>query len=102
VARIAGNTAIGKSIELYMVPGMGHCAGGPGTDTFDKMAAIEQWVEKGRAPESIIAAHRTAGVVDRTRPLCPYGKVARWKGTGSTDDAANFTCVASTTSQATR
>jgi feruloyl esterase len=102
VARIAGSTAIGKSIELYMVPGMGHCAGGPGTDTFDKMAAVEQWVEKGRAPESIISAHRTAGVVDRTRPLCPYGKVARWKGTGSTDDAANFTCVASTTSQATR
>jgi len=90
----AGRSAAGKSIQLYMVPGMGHCQGGPGTDTFDKMAAIEQWVEKGKAPEDILAAHRTAGKVDRTRPLCPYGKVARWKGTGSTDDAANFTCVA--------
>jgi feruloyl esterase len=72
---------------------MNHCAGGPGTDTFDKMAAIEQWVQKGTAPDHIVASHLTAGKVDRTRPLCPYGKVAMWKGSGSTDDAANFSCV---------
>ncbi len=58
------------------------------------MAAIEQWVGTGNAPESIVAAHMTAGKADRTRPLCPYGKVAKWKGTGSTDEAANFMCVA--------
>ena len=92
VTGVAGKKAVGKSIELYMVPGMGHCAGGPGTDTFDKMAAIEQWVKTGTAPDAIVASHRTAGVVDRTRPLCPFGKVAKWKGTGSTDDAANFSC----------
>jgi len=102
VTKVAGKSAVGKSIELYMIPGMGHCAGGPGTDTFDKMAAIESWVKTGRAPDAIVAAHRTSGVVDRTRPLCPFGKIARWKGTGSTDDASNFTCVAGTSSVATR
>ena len=93
VTKTAGKNSVGKSIALYMVPGMGHCAGGAGTDTFDKMAAIESWVKTGRAPESIVAAHRTAGAVDRTRPLCPFGKVARWNGSGSTDDAANFSCT---------
>jgi feruloyl esterase len=94
VVKATGTASVGKSIQLYMVPGMGHCAGGPGTDTFDKIAAIEQWTSSGQAPESIVAAHRTDGKVDRTRPLCPHGKVAKWSGTGSTDDAANFTCVA--------
>ncbi len=103
VVKTAGRNAIKNSIELYMVPGMGHCAGGAGTDSFDKMAALESWVTTGKAPESIVAAHRTNGVVDRTRPLCPFGKVARWKRTGSTDDAANFTCAAdASSSSATR
>ena len=94
VTRAAGKSVVNKSIQLYMVPGMGHCQGGPGTDTFNKMAAIEQWVGSGSAPESIVASHLTAGRPDRTRPICPYGKVAKWKGTGSTDDAANFVCAA--------
>jgi feruloyl esterase len=102
VTKASGKNAAGKSIELYMVPGMGHCAGGPGTDSFDMMAAIESWTKTGRAPESVAASHRTDGVVDRTRPLCPFGKVARWKGTGSTDDAANFACAADTAAGATR
>ena len=89
-----GAGVVGKSIQLYMVPGMNHCAGGPGTDSFDKMAALEGWVAKGVAPDQIIAAHRTAGNVDRTRPLCPYGRVAAYNGSGSTDEAANFTCKA--------
>jgi feruloyl esterase len=93
VVKKLGKGVVGKNIQLYMVPGMNHCAGGPGTDTFDKMAAIEQWVQKGTAPDHIVASHLTAGKVDRTRPLCPYGKVAMWKGSGSTDDAANFSCV---------
>jgi feruloyl esterase len=87
-----GSAVVGKSIQLYMVPGMNHCLGGVGTDTFDKMTAIESWVEKGQAPAQIVASHLTEGRVDRTRPLCPFGRVAKWKGTGSTDDAANFTC----------
>ncbi len=90
VARIAGNTAIGESIELYMVPGMGHCAGGPGTDTFAQDGSHRTVGRvKGRAPESIIAAHRTDGAVDRHARCARTESVARWKGTGSTDDAAN-------------
>ena len=82
-----------NSLALFMVPGMGHCQGGPGTDVFDKVAAIDQWVESGIKPQSIVASHLTNGVVDRTRPLCAYPLVARYIGTGSTDDAANFRCV---------
>jgi feruloyl esterase len=78
--------------RLFMVPGMQHCSGGPGPNTFDMLSALENWVEKGRAPESIIASHLTSGVVDRTRPLCVYPKVAVYSGSGSTDDAANFRC----------
>jgi feruloyl esterase len=92
VARL-GKSVVGKSIQLYMVPGMNHCLGGVGTDTFNKMAAIEEWVEKGKAPDRIIASHLIEGKVDRTRPLCPFGQVAKWNGAGSTDDAANFACV---------
>jgi feruloyl esterase len=91
--KTTGKVVVGKSIQLYMVPGMSHCAGGPGTDTFDKMGAIEHWVETGRAPEQIIASHVKDGKADRTRPLCPYPQAARYKGTGSTDDAANFACA---------
>ncbi len=94
VVKTVGRAAVGKSIELYMVPGMAHCAGGPGTDTFDKMAALEQWVEHGAAPSQIVASHLTNGTVARTRPLCPYGRIAHYKGTGSTDEAASFECTA--------
>jgi feruloyl esterase len=94
VLKTVGANAAGTSIQLYMVPGMNHCSGGPGTDTFDKMGAIESFVATGKAPAQIVASHKTKDVVDRTRPLCPYGQVAKWKGTGSTDDAANFSCVA--------
>ena len=80
--------------RLFMVPGMSHCAGGEGTDVFDKVGTLERWVEEGIAPEQIIASRSVSGKVTRTRPLCPYGKVARWKGSGDTDDASNFTCVA--------
>ena len=94
VVKTVGRASVGKSIELYMVPGMAHCAGGPGTDTFNKMAALEQWIEHGAAPSQIIASHLTNGTVARTRPLCPYGRVAHYKGAGSTDDAASFECAA--------
>ena len=79
-------------LRLFMVPGMGHCRGGEGPDTFDMISALEAWVEQGKAPTRVLASHSTAGKVDRTRPLCPYPQVARYSGTGSIDDAANFTC----------
>jgi feruloyl esterase len=55
-------------------------------------AALEQWVEQKKAPESIVASHATNGAVDRTRPLCPYPQIATYKGSGSIDEAPNFTC----------
>lgn len=97
-------------VRLYMVPGMQHCGGGSGANTFGQMgaargtarenmaAALEQWVEQGIAPAEIIAAKYKGSAspanLVRTRPLCPYPAVARYKGTGSTDDAANFVCAA--------
>jgi hypothetical protein len=96
-------------IRLFMVPGMQHCGGGSGPHNFgagvaqgdaqhDMGRALERWVEDGVAPEQIIAATYKSGSnpasgVARTRPLCPYPQIARWKGSGSTDDAANFACV---------
>jgi feruloyl esterase len=79
-------------IRLFMVPGMLHCGGGPGPNTFDMLTALENWVEHGRPPDSVIATHSTAGVKDRSRPLCPYPQVAVHTGRGSTDEAANFAC----------
>jgi feruloyl esterase len=78
--------------RLFMVPGMQHCSGGPGPNTFDMLTALENWVEKGQAPNRVVASHSTNGVVDRTRPLCVYPKVAVYDGSGSTDDEANFKC----------
>jgi tannase/feruloyl esterase len=80
------------SLALFMVPGMGHCQGGPGTDQFDKVGVLDRWVASGTKPQSIPAAHVTSGVVDRTRPLCAYPATAHYVGTGSTDDAKNFQC----------
>jgi feruloyl esterase len=79
-------------VRLFLEPGMGHCGGGEGPNVFDKVGAMEQWVEKNQAPERIVATHLTNGKVDRTRPLCPYPQVAQYKGSGSIDDAANFVC----------
>jgi Tannase and feruloyl esterase len=81
-------------IRLFLAPGMGHCRGGPGPDTFDALGALDKWVTEGAAPDRIIASHAKDGAVDRTRPLCPYPLVARWNGSGSIDDAAAFTCAA--------
>jgi feruloyl esterase len=79
-------------LRLFMAPGMAHCAGGEGPDTFDSLTALEHWVEHGKPPDHILASHLTAGKVDRTRPLCVYPQVARYKGSGSIDNAANFSC----------
>jgi feruloyl esterase len=89
---LGGASKVNDSYRLFMVPGMAHCRGGDGTDRFDPISALEQWVEKGKAPESIVASRYAGDQVERTRPLCPYPQVAVYKGTGSTDDAVNFAC----------
>jgi feruloyl esterase len=95
--RVNRDAALEKTqtfFRLFMVPGMNHCSGGPGTDNFDMLTALENWVEHGVAPARIVAAHLTSGKADRTRPLCPYPQVAVYTGSGSTDEAANFECRA--------
>jgi feruloyl esterase len=81
--------------RLFMVPGMGHCSGGPGPDRFDALTALESWVERGVVPESITASKQREGTIVRSRPLCPYPEVAVYDGAGSTDLAENFYCAAS-------
>ena len=93
VADAAGGAAkVHGSYRLFMAPGMGHCGGGEGPNTFDMVDALERWVERGQAPDQIVAWHSTNGAVDRTRPLCPYPQLATYKGSGSIDDAPSFTC----------
>jgi feruloyl esterase len=79
-------------IRLFMEPGMQHCQGGPGPDQFNKMAILERWKESNTAPDMILASHVTGNNIDMTRPLCPYPQVAAYKGAGSTNDVANFSC----------
>lgn len=92
VVKTVGKSAAEDDIRLFMVPGMGHCGGGDGTSTFNLMSALSQWVEQGHAPESIHASRVRNGATDRTRPLCAWPQVAKYDGSGSTDDAANFSC----------
>ena len=92
VDALGGASQVQGGYRLFMAPGMGHCGGGDGPNSFDMVAALEQWVEQGRAPDRILASHATGGRVDRTRPLCPYPQLAVYTGAGSTDDAANFVC----------
>ena len=91
------NERLGSSVsdffKLYMVPGMFHCGGGVGPSVFDALTPLVEWVDKGTIPSTIVAERILDGKVDRTRPLCPYPQVARYNGTGSTDDAANFACM---------
>ena len=77
--------------RLFMVPGMFHCNGGPGPNSFDTISALEQWAEHGAAPDRIVASG--GAVKDRTRPLCPYPQEAQYKGSGSTDKQESFTCA---------
>ena len=89
----ANNGSAADFTRLFAVPGMNHCSGGPATDQFDAFAALVNWVEKSAAPDRIVAtAGQNTPWPGRTRPLCAYPKQARYKGSGSVDDANNFTC----------
>jgi hypothetical protein len=88
----AENTS--KFARLFLAPGVGHCAGGPGPQPDGQFDAVVRWVEEGAAPDTLKAVKRESGSVTRTRPLCQFPMVAKYKGSGSTDDSANFTCAA--------
>ena len=92
VKSMGGESRTSNAIRLFMLPGVGHCQGGDGPGTFDALGTLDRWRDGGVAPDSIPASHSTNGVVDRTRPLCPYPQVARYKGTGDTNLAENFVC----------
>ena len=85
---------MGKSqsdwMRLFMAPGMGHCGGGPGVNTFDSIGTLEKWVEKGITPDQMMGM----GAQGLTRPLCPYPQYAEYKGTGDLKDAAAWACKA--------
>ena len=80
-------------VRLFLAPGVAHCSGGAGPNPVGTLEAVVDWVERGIAPERVLATRTLPSGALRTRPLCAYPKTAQWIGTGSTDDAANFACV---------
>jgi feruloyl esterase len=107
VQQKVGRDATDDFFRLFMVPGMYHCRGGPGPNSFgnagdppvkdarhDVLMALERWVEQGVAPDLIVASTLSDQRVTRTRPLCPYPAQARYSGSGDTDRAESFTCIA--------
>ena len=85
-----GATEVPSFARLFLVPGMNHCSGGPGLDDFDALGAMQNWVEHGKAPESIVASGRA--FPGRTRPLCAYPLIAKYSGQGNPEDSASFRC----------
>jgi len=78
--------------RLFMIPGMAHCGGGPGLNGIDPLSSLEAWVEKGIAPDMMIAKRSENGVTEFARPVCPYPEAARYNRTGDAKDASSFTC----------
>jgi feruloyl esterase len=86
-------------VRFFSVPGMNHCEGGPATDQFDALTALVSWVERGTAPDRLLASVSASNPEvpptwsgSRTRPLCPYPKIARYNGSGDIESAASFSC----------
>ncbi|HEX9812400.1 MAG TPA: tannase/feruloyl esterase family alpha/beta hydrolase [Burkholderiales bacterium] len=92
IARTGSLHQTQKFARLFMAPGVFHCAGGPGPNVFDMFSALVNWVENGQAPERVTASLVQGGAVVRTRPLCLYPEMAVYKGSGSTNDEASFSC----------
>jgi feruloyl esterase len=82
-----------ESTRLFLIPGMGHCAGGEGPFVFDAISTVDKWVGSGHAPERIVVSN-PPGATARTRPLCPHPQEAVYSGSGSTDEEKNFKCAA--------
>jgi feruloyl esterase len=94
VRAMGGRTETQTFFRFFPVPGMSHCGGGTGTTTFDALGALEQWREHGTAPAALAGSRTVRDRVDRTRPICAYPSVARYRGSGSIDDASSFSCAA--------
>jgi feruloyl esterase len=88
----ARDPKVDDNVRMFLMPGVLHCSGGAGPDKADWVAAIDAWVDGGKAPERIVARKVSKGATLRTRPLCPYPQRAVYKGSGSTDEAENFVC----------
>jgi feruloyl esterase len=88
-AQAHNSKPIAEWARLFLVPGMTHCAGGPSTDRFDMLTALDEWVESGRPPERIVATGKS--FPGQSRPLCPYPHVARYVG-GDTKSESSFAC----------
>ena len=95
-ARMGGYSVAQRSVRLFMVPGMNHCSGGPGPDSFDTLSALEAWVENGRAPDAMIATVGDPNAARRSMPLCPYPAIATHTGAGDATDAARWKCTRNT------
>src|SRR5262249_38750856 len=91
---MGGPKKTSEFVRLFMAPGVGHCGGGSGPAPTGTLEALLAWVEEGKAPDTLPAVRREQAATTRTRPLCQYPQVAKYKGSGSTDDAANFSCSA--------
>jgi feruloyl esterase len=115
-ARTPGAPPTEDFYRLFLVPGMGHCGGGAGANSFgnggsaaatrgdperDIFTALERWVEQGVAPDRLVGTGRATDDPSKplTRPLCPYPQVAQYRGSGDVNDAANFACTAPSSRQ---
>ena len=94
LAQMGGAQKVSQFLEFFLAPGVGHCGGGAGPTPSGQLDAVLSWVEDGKAPATLPASRRDQSGNTRTRSLCQYPQVAKYKGSGSTDDAANFSCQA--------
>jgi feruloyl esterase len=94
-ARSSSSRPISDFYRLFMVPGMGHCGGGNGPNNFDAFSALESWVEKGMPPAQLTGTGTVVGDSTKkmTRSICAYPDIAKYKGTGDSNEAANFVCA---------
>ena len=91
VQKLMGSRAATEDFfRLFLVPGVHHCGGGPGLTEFDALTLLESWVEKGQAPEAMMASRKVNGVTERTRPIYPYPVLARYRGQGDPKQASSF------------
>ncbi|HEY7640225.1 MAG TPA: tannase/feruloyl esterase family alpha/beta hydrolase [Steroidobacteraceae bacterium] len=93
IRRTLGESETDNFLRFYVAPGVKHCGGGDGPQPVALLEPLMEWVEQGRAPKAVRSENRDpAGRITRTRPLCPYPALARYRGRGSLDDAASFRC----------